>query len=142
MILLKKTFPFVIKTKMSSQNILPPIKVNTNFILNLWVKATLKKGISWTALFEAQQELASRSHLDSAVEKAAVLSRLVQQAFGGGQGQHAPRLIDFSKIAPGFPQELYPRHFQATSFALKLRIIYLCEVSDDKLDDILNCLST
>lgn len=43
MILLKKPFPFVIKTKIPSQIILPPIKVNTNYILNLQVKAALQK---------------------------------------------------------------------------------------------------
>lgn len=34
-----------------------------------------------------------RPHLHSAVEEAAVLARLIQQSFGGGQRQHAPRLV-------------------------------------------------
>lgn len=36
---------------------------------------------------------AFQTYLHGTVEEAAVLAWLVQQPFGGGQGQHAPRLV-------------------------------------------------
>lgn len=54
-----------------------------------------------------------QTYLHGAVEEAAVLARLVQQSFGGGQGQHAPRLVGLPQIAPGPPEELDPCHLLA-----------------------------
>lgn len=53
---------------------------------------------------------AGRTYLHGAVEEAAVLTRFVQQSFGGGQRQHAPGLVGFPQIAPRLPEELYPCH--------------------------------
>lgn len=52
-----------------------------------------------------------QTYLHSAVEEAAVLAWLVQQSFGGGQRQHAPRLVRFPQIAPRLPEELDPCHW-------------------------------
>lgn len=52
-----------------------------------------------------------KTYLHSTVEEAAVLARLVQQSLGGGQRQHAPRLVRFPQIAPRLPEELYPCHW-------------------------------
>lgn len=51
-----------------------------------------------------------QTYLHGTVEEAAVLARLVQQSFGRGQGQHAPRLVRFPQIAPGPPEKLDPCH--------------------------------
>lgn len=51
-----------------------------------------------------------QTYLHGTVEEAAVLARLVQQSFGGGQGQHAPRLVRLPQIAPGPPEKLDPCH--------------------------------
>lgn len=51
------------------------------------------------------------TYLHSTVEEAAVLARLVQQSFGGGQRQHAPRLVRFPQIAARLPEELDPCHW-------------------------------
>ena len=56
-----------------------------------------------------------QTYLHSAVEEAAVLARLVQQSFGRGQRQHAPRLVRFPQIAPRLPEELDPCHWIAGS---------------------------
>jgi len=55
------------------------------------------------------------THLHSAVEEAAVLARFVEQSFGGGQRQHAPRLVRFPQIAPRLPEELDPCHWREGS---------------------------
>lgn len=52
-----------------------------------------------------------KTYLHSTVEEAAVLARLVQQSLGGGQRQHAPRLVRFPQIAPRLPEELHPCHW-------------------------------
>lgn len=51
------------------------------------------------------------TNLHSTVEETAVLARLVEQSFGGGQRQHAPRLVGFPQIAPWLPEELDPCHW-------------------------------
>lgn len=51
-----------------------------------------------------------QTYLHGTVEEAAVLAWLVQQSFGRGQGQHAPRLVRFPQIAPGPPEKLDPCH--------------------------------
>lgn len=50
------------------------------------------------------------AYLYSAVEEAAVLARLVQQSFGGGQRQHAARLVRLAQIARP-PEEPDPCHW-------------------------------
>lgn len=51
------------------------------------------------------------TYLHRTVEEAAVLSWLVQQAFGRGQGQHAPRLVGLTQIAPLPSEEPDQRHW-------------------------------
>lgn len=52
-----------------------------------------------------------QTYLHSTVEEAAVLARLVQQSFGGGQRQHAPRLVRFPQVASRPPEQLDPCHW-------------------------------
>lgn len=48
------------------------------------------------------------AHLNGAVEEAAVLSWLVDQAFGQGQGHHAPRLVGLLQAFSRFLEHLNP----------------------------------
>lgn len=59
----------------------------------------------------ATNNQSQQTYLHSTVEEAAVLARFVQQSFGGGQRQHAPRLVRFPQIAPRLPEELDPCHW-------------------------------
>lgn len=67
--------------------------------------------VSFGLLQRSKHACTDQTYLHGAVEEAAVLARLVQQSFGGGQGQHAPRLVGFPQIAPGPPEELDPCHW-------------------------------
>lgn len=52
----------------------------------------------------------TKTYLDCTVKEATVLSWLIEKSFGGSQGQHGPWLVNPAKIAPWFPEELYPCH--------------------------------
>lgn len=60
-------------------------------------------------------QFTEQTHLHRTVEEAAVLAGLIQQSLGGGQRQHAPRLVRFPQIAPRLPEELDPCHWTAGS---------------------------
>lgn len=52
----------------------------------------------------------SGCYLNSAVEEAAVLPGLVQQAFGERERQHAPGLVGLLQASSGFFEHLHPSH--------------------------------
>lgn len=47
-------------------------------------------------------------HLNGAVEEAAVLARLIHQAFGECERHHAAWLVGFLQASPGFLKHLRP----------------------------------
>lgn len=53
----------------------------------------------------------TQTYLYCTVEEAAVLARLIQQSFGGGQRQHAPWLVRFPQVASRPPEQLDPCHW-------------------------------
>lgn len=65
-------------------------------------------GAAGTALADGCGERRASSHLDGAVEEAAVLSWLVHQAFGERQRHHAPRLVGLFQAFSGLLEHLNP----------------------------------
>lgn len=51
------------------------------------------------------------TNLYSTVEETAVLARLVEQAFGEGEGEHAARLVGLSQTATLLLEEFHPCHW-------------------------------